>query len=245
MRSALPTNAEKAGWARRYQRALRAHIGRFPGPGLQSADGLGRQAVALGLETLDVARVHQRAMMASAAPGGSSGTRRRRIARAKRFYAETIVPIERTHGAVRESDARVRELSRTLSRRARIASASVRHLQRFVARRQAAEAALRKSGKRRARLREESRRLHGRLRRQTREILTAQEAERRKSSRRLHDEIAQTLVAINVRLLTLREMAAAGAGNLKNEVAGTQRLVEESVRIVSRFAHEIGRPHEA
>ena len=45
------------------------------------------------------------------------------------------------------------------------------------------------------------------LRRLTHQILSAQEAERKKISHELRDEIAQTLLGINVRLLTLKRAA--------------------------------------
>lgn len=237
-------NRGKAGWSRRYREALREHLRLGLKLSLQSASALGRQAAVLGLETLDVARIHQQALMAPASPGGSPRARRSMIERGKSFFAETILPIEKTHRAAREASARVKRLTRTLRRRSAQSTAVARRLARSIARRQAAEAALQQSGKHRARLLEGSRRLRHRLRRQMRGILSAQEAERRKTSRQLHDEIAQTLVAVNVRLLTLKAMAAAGAGTLKNEVAETQRLVEESVGVISGFAHEIGLPHE-
>ena len=52
-------------------------------------------------------------------------------------------------------------------------------------------------------------RLQEHLRHLTHQILAAQEDERKKISRELHDEIAQTLLGINVRLLTLKKGAAA------------------------------------
>src|SRR5206468_10017707 len=48
--------------SRRYVTALRKHLKQGPRASLQPARGLGRQAVAIGLETLDVARIHEEAL---------------------------------------------------------------------------------------------------------------------------------------------------------------------------------------
>ena len=59
------------------------------------------------------------------------------------------------------------------------------------------------------RLLRESRRPQDHLRHLTHQILSAQETDRKKISRKLQDEVAQTLLGINVRLLTLKKEASA------------------------------------
>ena len=81
--------------------------------------------------------------------------------------------------------------------------------------------------------------LQKQLRQLTRRVLVAQEVERGKLSHELRDEIAQTLLGINVRLLLLRQAARSKAKGLKNEIASTQRLVEKSVLLVQRLAREL------
>jgi signal transduction histidine kinase len=117
-------------------------------------------------------------------------------------------------------------------------------LKRGIVRRRAADQALKRSGKHGVKLLAESRRLREHLRHLTHEILSAQEDERQKISRQLHDEIAQTLLGINVRLLTLKNAAQANAAGLKKEIASTQRLVKQSVLTINQFAHEFGLHHE-
>jgi signal transduction histidine kinase len=224
--------------------ALRKHLARGLKASPQAAIGLGRQAVTLGMETLDVARLHEQVLMKLALPGGSSGTGHKAIERANRFFAETIVPIEKTHRAARNADIRVTQLTRRLRQRTVEASASTRRLARGIAQRRVAEAALNRSGEDRARLLQESSRLQNRLRHQTRRILTVQEEQRRKTSSQLHDEIAQTLLAINLRLLTLRTSAKAKTEDLAKEIAETRWLVQQSVKTISRLAHEYGVGHE-
>src|SRR5205814_3366137 len=65
------------------------------------------------------------------------------------------------------------------------------------------------------------------------------EEERRKISRELHDEIAQTLTGINVRLATLKTEVTFNTRGLQQKITSTQRLVEKSVDIVHRFAREL------
>jgi len=78
----------------------------------------------------------------------------------------------------------------------------------------------------------------------THEILSAQENGRKKISRDLRDEIAQTLLGINVRLLTLKKGATARNEGLAKEIASTQRLVKRSVKTINRFAREFSIQHE-
>jgi signal transduction histidine kinase len=78
----------------------------------------------------------------------------------------------------------------------------------------------------------------------THRILAAQEDKRRKISRDLQDEIAQTLLGINVRLLTLKKEAAVNTEGLKKEIASTQRVVDMSVKSIKRFARDFGVSHE-
>jgi signal transduction histidine kinase len=92
---------------------------------------------------------------------------------------------------------------------------------------------------------EESRRLQAHLQHLTHQILSAQEDKRKKISHDLQDEIAQTLLGINVRLLTLKKEAALNTEGFKKEIASTQRLVDKSVRSIKRFAREVRLPYEA
>ena len=166
------------------------------------------------------------------------------IDRAKSFFAETIVPIEKTHRAALKADVRVNQLTRTLRRRTVESSASTRRLKRSIIQRQGVEESLKKSGDHYTQLLTESRRLQKRLRHLTREMLSAQEDERQKASHQLHDEIAQTLIAIDLPLLTLKKAAKASTASLKEEIANTRRMVKESGQRLNRFAHEFVIQHK-
>ena len=86
---------------------------------------------------------------------------------------------------------------------------------------------------------EEAQLMQKRLRHLTHQILTAQEEERKKISRELHDDVVQTLVGINVELSALVHGNSAGVRQLKDKITRTQRLVEKSVEAVHRFAREL------
>jgi signal transduction histidine kinase len=100
------------------------------------------------------------------------------------------------------------------------------------------EAALKKSGIHYTKLLKDSLHLQEGLRELTHRLLASQEEERKKISLELQTEIAQTLLGINVRLLSLKREARINTKGLKNEIASTQRLVVKSAQSVRRVARE-------
>jgi PAS domain S-box-containing protein len=114
-----------------------------------------------------------------------------------------------------------------------------RELNREIARRQTVEDSLKNSEQEQKRLLEQSRHMQEQLRHLSRQVLLAQEEERKRISRELHDVIAQTLTGINVRLETLAREASLNPSGLKTKIVRAQRLVEKSVDIVHRFAREL------
>lgn len=220
--------------SQRYQAALRKHLLQGSRTSLQPALALGRQAAALNLETLDVARMHETALANLEASRGRAAL----LKQAGMFFAEAITPIEQTHQAALKSDVRLRQLRQTLNQRTLDLAASTRSLKEGIRQRQTVEQDLKKSGDHSRTLLQESRDLQKRLQRLTHQILSAQEDKRKQISRDLHDEIAQTLLGINVRLLTLKREAALNTHGLKQEIVSTQRLVDQSVKSIKRFARE-------
>jgi len=224
--------------SQQYVMALRRHLEQGSRVGLQPAMGLGRRAVALGLETLELARMHEHALVTLELAKGKDG----QIKRAEIFFAEAITPIVETHRAARASKIELRRLNLSLNRRTGELAASHQQLKRGVVRRKSVEAALKKSGQHYTKLLKDSLHLQEGLRQLTHQVLAAQEEERKKISKELQDDIAQTLLGINVRLLSLKQEAKLNTKGLKNEIASTQRLVVKSARSVRRVAREFRKP---
>jgi signal transduction histidine kinase len=124
-------------------------------------------------------------------------------------------------------------------RRMEVLAVSNQKLKREIVRRQAVEKSLTKSEHHQRKLLEQSRHMQEQLRHLSHQVLRAQEEERKRISRELHDVIAQTLTGINVRLAALKKQAAINTDGLDRYIATTQRMVERSVDIVHEFAREL------
>ncbi len=230
---------ESARLSRRYHAALRKHLKRGRWAGLHAANGLGRRAMTIGLGTLDVARIHGQALIELVLPGDSPATRAATVRRAGIFFAQAITPIEKTHRTAHQTNARLGQLNHTLRQRSADLAASKRQLKEEIEQRRLAEESLRKSEQHYGQVLEQSRQMQEQLRLLSRQLLSAQEEERKKISRELHDVIAQTLTTINLRLVTLKKEAALNTKGIERSIARTQQLVEHSVNIVHRFAREL------
>jgi signal transduction histidine kinase len=218
-----------------YLAALRQHLKRGPQAGLQRALKLGRQAVVLGLGTLALARIHEQALDTL----GISDSKVGLIKQAEVFFAEAITPIMKTQRCTPQSKIQLNRLNETLGRRTLELTVTNRRLHRGILRSKRMGAELKKSGEHYARLLKESLQIKEGLRQLTHKILLAQENDRQTLSHQLQDGIAQTLLSIHVRLLTLKTAAQGNAANLTQEIASAQRLVAESVQTINRFAREL------
>jgi signal transduction histidine kinase len=225
--------------SRRYQAALRKHLKQGRQANLESARGLGSEALNAGLQTLDLAKLHEQTLVTDILPGCAAGKRDALIKQAGGFFAAAITPVEKTHRTAREATARLEKFIETLSRRTVELAASNLELSLEITQRKAAEEALKKSEHHYSQLLEKSDHLQEQLRQLSRQILSAQEDERKKISRELHDVIAQTLTGINIRLAALKKEAALNTKGIDRNIARTQRLVEKSVNIVHEFAREL------
>jgi signal transduction histidine kinase len=224
------------GLPRRYAAALGKHLKQGPQASLSPALALGRQSVTLGLETLDLARIHEQALAALELSKVRNGFTKL----AAVFFTAANIPIEEKHRAARQGKAHMSRIKESLDRRTEELAASHRQLQHGFARRKVMEADAAKNGENYKKSLEESLKLQKRLRQLTHRVMVAQEDERKNISRELQDEIAQTLLGINVRLLSLKQHARNNTNGFKEEIASTQRLVLKSAQSVRRVAREIG-----
>lgn len=137
------------------------------------------------------------------------------------------------------TDITARKLAEAAQRRVEVLAASNKKLENEIVRRRVMEATLKQSEHKQRELLAESRTMQEQLRGLSREILRAQEEERKRISRELHDVIAQTLTGINVRLATLKKEAGRSGNSFERNIALTQEIVGKSVAIVHQFAREL------
>jgi PAS domain S-box-containing protein len=137
------------------------------------------------------------------------------------------------------TDITGRKQAEDAQRRLDVMTASNAKLKLEIVRRQAVEESLMRSEQHQRHLLGQSRLLQEQLRQVSRQVLRAQEEERKRISRELHDVIAQTLTGINVRLSALKKEAGLNTKGFGRKIARTQRLVEKSVNIVHQFAREL------
>jgi len=220
-----------------YMAALRTFLKSGVNAGLQPALTLGRQAVTMGVDTLGLARMHEYAMSTLNLTSRKESLTRR----AEHFFTEAITPIVETHRAARQNQTDLHQLKETLARRTRELAATNRQLKHGIRRRKSVEVALKKCGIDYARLLKSSLHVQQGLRQLTHQVISAQEEERKKISHELQDEVAQTLLGINVRMLSLKQKSQVNTKGFKEEIASTQRLVAKSAKSVRRAARNFGK----
>jgi len=223
----------------RYLAALRTHLNKQNLMNGDLAQRLGRAALADGLATLDLAVIHEQAVFALAASHDFASTQNGALKQAGYFFTQALIPLETAQRATRQSNRHLQQRNKTLRlHTAALASGNLR-LEREVARRRAGEGTIRKGKAQYKELFLKSQVMQRKLRQLTRQIISAQEEERKQISRELHDGVVQTLIGINVELSALGEGTAVGLHALKAKIARTQRLVANSVNAVHRFAREL------
>jgi signal transduction histidine kinase len=239
MNSAAKLKDKTTELSRLYRVALRQQLAQGAGADLESARKLGHHAVSIGLETLELARIHELALVALEKPTDSASTNKSLVGLAGLFFAEAMIPIEQTHRGARETGIHLNQIVKSLSQRTLELATSVAALKQEVLQRKAAEESLRASELTSSLLLDQSRHMQEELRHLSRQLLSAQEEERRRISRELHDIVGKTLTGINVRLESLKADSTTNTRQVYRQIAGTQRLVEKSVETVHRFAREL------
>lgn len=222
---------------RKYHSALSAYVNAVT-RGAEPARALGWQAVKAGVDTLELCKIHEAALTLL--------LRNRRsllvsyvVPLATDFFAEAIRPIKESHRDAQVANAQMQKLIEKLTLSSTELATSNRKLNREVCRRKAMEGSLLLNQQTLSTLLDEARLMQAELRHLSRRLFLAQEEERKKISRELHDVIAQILMGINYRLGTLATLQPAMAEDMRKNIAGTQRLVAKSVDIVNRFARDL------
>lgn len=226
-----------------YQAALRNHVEKDSPATLKAADGLGRTAVKLGFETLRMANMHEQAL-AVLLPGEPSPNKQEELSRkASAFFAEAIMPIEGTHLAAQVDREDFEQLNTNLKQRTEDLAELNRELKVQIDERKSAESALEAREYSSSQLLKDSQLLEQNLKEMTRKILSATENERHAMSLRLNDEIAQTLLGINIRMIALKNKIDINHLNHNHEIDMIQQLVGDSAEMIKRLAHEFSVKH--
>lgn len=229
-----------------YLAALQTHCSRASGKeSMKTAQLLGTKAVSLGLETLDLAAIHGRALATLEPASGTSPERAVMTKLATDFFTATLLPIESTHPRALKTDSNLERLKEELARITRELEDSTKDLEQEIVDRKSAEKALRTSEELSAKLLEESQQLYSRVQEMAHKVLSANEEERRSFSRLLQDEIAQALLGIHMRLLVLRGEVTAYSENVRKEVDLTQQLVQKVVGTIKRILRDFKTRHES
>ncbi len=132
-----------------------------------------------------------------------------------------------------------RKQAEAMQRRLEVIAASNGKLENEIIRRRVVEKSLKESEQYKNEMLIQSRHMQQQLRSLSRQVLSAQEDERKRISRELHDIIAQTLTGVNVQLTALAKASVLNPKDFNRKIARTQLLVEKSVSTVHEFAREL------
>lgn len=221
-----------------YEKALRAYLQQARKTDLDAVSDLGGKALAAGWVILDLAKLHETILITDLLPSCPARGKAALIRRAGIFFAAAIARTGDSGGGSQKPADTRRIIGRLAERTVELA-ASNQHLGLEIIRRREVETSLKRSERKHLKSLEKANVLKEQLRGLSRQILTAQEDERKKISRELHDVIAQALMGINVRLATLKKEASINTKGLDRNIALTQRMVTRSANIVHQFAREL------
>jgi signal transduction histidine kinase len=222
-----------------YLSALREFLQRRSGLG--NARLLGHAALSAGLGTLAVARTHRKALESIADSSSWSLNRRAGDKGALSFFLAVVTPIEKHHERTRKNHALLGKMMKKLDQRTIALAVSNHELKEEIRRRTETEAALREKETHHAELLRKSAQLQERLRLLSHQIISTQEAERKRISRELHDQVAATLCVINAELAALKSDVAHDE-NLCRRIAQSEEMVQNSVGVIHDFARDLRPP---
>ncbi len=197
-------NSRVASLSQQYTSALQDYLDSQQEILLQQAYDLGRIAIAGRLGLLDIAQIHQRALLECLLPACSMEEKQRILQASETFFLETLSPFEATHRGFRDANLRLQQLNETLECRGAELTA-----------------------------------INYDLHELSNRILHVQEDERKRLSRELHDQVGQALTVLKWNLGLLLRSGEVDATLLKQKLADSQTLLEETMDLVHRFAIEL------
>ena len=218
-----------------YPGALREHLENPSEATLQHAFGLGEAALNAGMEIFDLISVHHEALACGVIADGPRVLPVRTALALESFLIETLLPFRAAGGGPDGA------WERRLTKQARYSEALAQRIERLeeeIEDHRRAEAVMKESKDHYFQLYQEARAMQANLRELSAQVLSAQEDERKRISRELHDEIGQALIAINVTISMLKRQAVSDSA-FQGNVADAERLLARTMEKVHRFAREL------
>lgn len=196
-----------------YAAALRDYLRDGGEAGLAGAYECGRDASIDGLGVLDLVRLHHAVLgeLESAADVNATAVLPAAREREKEFLLEALSPFEAAHRGYRRAHEELRARERELS------DGRAHYEQLF----------------------KEARGMEEALRLLSKRMVDAQEEERKRFSRELHDEVGQALNAMTMNLAALKRLPESATTAAQRRIDDTVQLVERTIETVHRFAREL------
>jgi two-component system sensor histidine kinase DegS len=214
-----------------YRRALSAYLAHRDEACLGAACELGYVAMRRGMGVFDLVRLHEDSCPVMVVPSGARYEVSQEFRAAREFLMDALSPFDAALRRLPATQARVGDLELALARRGQeLADLVPRQLQ--------LESALRCSKTRTLKLCQQVRILKAEIQTHPDKLVKVYEAERKRVSRELHDDIGQLLVALSVSLETLKKEAASWTV-LQRQVESAQALVAQSMESTRRICRNL------
>jgi signal transduction histidine kinase len=226
-----------------YEAKLRRYLNSQGEDGLEEANQCGRRALGLQIGLLELAKAHEDTLTGLAFGLNDCSGREKVLNYAGEFLREALSPFEAVQRGFRETRAKYAELNQQLAKRNLELAETNHKLEAEAANRKSTERALRGSEEHYRQLFQEARAMQENLRSLSHRVLQAQEEERKRISRELHDEVGQSLTAINVNLTVLHQSREFKTHKGSKRLVDTQQIVRETMDTVHRFSKELRPPH--
>jgi len=215
--------------------ALREHLAQPGKATLQQAFELGQAAKGGGLEIFDVISMHHQALAGGVLPHGQAPDADQYASALDSFLLKALLPYweaDGSPGATRERriEMRMEHNELLVLRNAQ--------LEDRIADYKEAETAMQEGRDHYFQLYQNARAMEANLRELSAQVLSAQEEERKRISRELHDEIGQALTAINVTIAMLKRQVVSDPA-FQQDVANAEKLLERTMETVQCFAREL------
>jgi signal transduction histidine kinase len=214
-----------------YRRALAEYLAHRDEAHLGAASELGFLAMRRGMNIFDLVRLHEDSWPLMGAPDGTRYEVTHQLRAAREFLLDALSPFEAALRQLPVAQARVGDLELALAGRGQ-------ELAELVPRLLQLEAALRCGKARTLKLFQQVRLLKNEILTHPDKLVQVHEAERKRVSRELHDDIGQLLVALSVRLEALKKDPTLGQA-LQGQVEVAQVLVTQTMESTHRICRNL------